>query len=287
MPTNYRIQDVESLSAELWRLFRDELAAANSLLRDSSLTALEAVHEARRSLKRARAALRLLRGSGQGLAKSADAKVRELARLLSPYRDQDVILETIDEMLAAADEEDLSSPIRAYLWYLRAAEERKRDRLTRSFGKDAAHFARKLDAIEHEYANPSLGRLSRQRILTAFAAALETIHQRFERAQTSGQPDEFHKCRKSTQRALNQSCLLMNLDPEGAAIDMETLQALAKRLGRLQDLYVLQERLTTPAKDKLLREGARQLLVCVKGEQTRCIDEARELQLSLRVPVVG
>jgi len=145
---NYCVRDDTPLSVELWRTFLEQLCDANAQLHSKSLSALDAVHEARRALKRARAAMRLLGLSVPGFAESVDRDARELGRLLSEFRDQDIILEMLDSMIAKADIDSMSSPVHAYLWYVRTVEERKRDNLTRSFPEVAAAFDKQVHELE-------------------------------------------------------------------------------------------------------------------------------------------
>jgi len=119
-------------------------------------------------------------------------------------------------------------------------------------------------------------------VLIHVAGSLRSIQTRFARARSRNRPDAFHKCRKLTQRALNQSHLLRRLYPEWVAANFDRLEALAKALGGLQDLYVLEARIIAPEKDKLLRKGARQLLRRAKREQEGRIEVAHELQALLR-----
>src|SRR4029079_6415158 len=77
-----------------------ELEAAIASLEVTDPTARpDAVHDARKRLKKARSALRLVRGAlGNRTASRRDARHRAVAASLSDRRDADVLAETVDEL---------------------------------------------------------------------------------------------------------------------------------------------------------------------------------------------
>lgn len=79
---------------------RRHVGAALSELGGEALLTGEQVHEARRSLKRARAGLRLMRDGMEPAAYSRDlARVRDAARPLGPLRDAAVMLEVLPQFV--------------------------------------------------------------------------------------------------------------------------------------------------------------------------------------------
>jgi CHAD domain-containing protein len=281
LPELYRVRAKKHLGRELLRVFRAALDESVRRLRsDRELSPREAVHEARRALKRARAALRLVRHTAPGLFESGNRRARRLGRLLSDFRDQDVILESIESMLAEADA--MSSPTHAYLWYIRAVEERKREALAASYERVVEIFARRASRLRDRYERRTLGRVHRSEVLAEIERSVCAIPRAFARAHGDGKPERFHKCRKLTQRTLNQTLLARDLDPARVCNDIEPLHLLAKALGRLQDLHVLRARIDIPEKDALLRAGAKQLVERVLHEQHECIERAGEIASGLR-----
>jgi CHAD domain-containing protein len=73
------------------RMAREELECAARVLRDSS-DPDKAVHEARKSVKKTRALLRLVKGA------TLNAPLREIGRSLSDFRDSVVLVETLDRL---------------------------------------------------------------------------------------------------------------------------------------------------------------------------------------------
>jgi CHAD domain-containing protein len=99
----YRLSPNEPVFAGLRRIARAELERAAGLLTTArGGERATAVHEARKSIKKTRAILRLI-GTGSGAAVGGavareDARLRDIARMLSEYRDTGVALETFDAL---------------------------------------------------------------------------------------------------------------------------------------------------------------------------------------------
>lgn len=89
----------------LRRVFTEELASARARLLDPDANHDAAIHEARRSLKKARSILKLIAGD---LDRSENARLRNIGRLLSPFRDAVAFIETFDKV--RAKNRDKASP---------------------------------------------------------------------------------------------------------------------------------------------------------------------------------
>ena len=87
----YRLRTHESVADGLKRIVKKEIGAAVRQLTESG-SGDEAVHEARKSVKKIRAALRLL---GKKVpTRRAEKHLRRAGRLLSPVRDAEAVIET-------------------------------------------------------------------------------------------------------------------------------------------------------------------------------------------------
>ncbi len=96
----FQLRREESVADGLRRLAKKELRSARDTLRRTSPSRDEAVHEARKSVKKVRAILQLVKtDDGSGLAKSQN-QLRVVNRALSRLRDTDVILETLAKLRA-------------------------------------------------------------------------------------------------------------------------------------------------------------------------------------------
>ena len=107
----YRLRSAEAAPDGIRRIARGQIANARDQLEGASGRRLgPAVHEARKSLKRLRAALRLSRGAiGEETYRRENTVFREAGRRLSGARDADVLLETLETVEAVAGHELRSS----------------------------------------------------------------------------------------------------------------------------------------------------------------------------------
>jgi CHAD domain-containing protein len=89
----------EPVPRAIRRIVREQLGFAADQLRNAAPSARhEAVHEARKSIKKVRAILRLMSGELGPVAGAANTLLRDLARRLSALRDAAVLVETLDSL---------------------------------------------------------------------------------------------------------------------------------------------------------------------------------------------
>ncbi len=98
-PMPYRLPPSDPDARGIVRATREQLAKAIDALARGGDDA-EAIHTARKSVKKARSALRLLRPTRPELYERENSAMRDSARHLSPLRDQHVLLQTLDERFA-------------------------------------------------------------------------------------------------------------------------------------------------------------------------------------------
>ena len=119
---SYRLQFDQDLDDGLRRVASEQLEDALGGLRDPE-DPVKAVHEARKSVKKSRAALRLARPAlPKDTYREEDHALRDAGRSLSGARDADVLLETVDALgerfagqLPEADFTDLREKMAAQL----------------------------------------------------------------------------------------------------------------------------------------------------------------------------
>jgi len=97
--TAYRLKRKEPLGDGLRRIALGRVDDALDHLRDPDADPAEAVHEARKDLKKVRSVLRLARGRlGDELYRAENARFRDAGQRLSGARDAQVKLETLDQL---------------------------------------------------------------------------------------------------------------------------------------------------------------------------------------------
>jgi CHAD domain-containing protein len=93
----YRLAPTEPVANAVQRIAREEAAGAAQRLRNSAGNRDEAVHEARKSVKKLRALLRLVRSQLGSVASEENQRLRDAGRKLSALRDAAAMLEVMDD----------------------------------------------------------------------------------------------------------------------------------------------------------------------------------------------
>src|SRR5436305_678744 len=95
----YRLERDESVTQGLIRVMHEEMESASDRLSGKKkITRNEAIHEARNSIKKTRALLRLIRNSIGETYQSENARLRDIARRLSAFRDAFAMIKTFDKL---------------------------------------------------------------------------------------------------------------------------------------------------------------------------------------------
>jgi CHAD domain-containing protein len=95
----YRLKKGEPIAGGLKRIVRDEIESAASHLRgERNADRDEAIHEARKSIKKVRAILKLTRAELGDIYTQENAKLRDIARRLSGFRDAAAMIETFHDL---------------------------------------------------------------------------------------------------------------------------------------------------------------------------------------------
>ncbi len=137
----YRIDPGEPVAEEIRRILRSQLDGAVEDLRAPDGPDAEAIHDARRRIKKARSALRLSRGLfGARVTRLANAELREVAGTVAAQRDADALVEAVDRILDGLPGGD---PARGAIERLRedGVEAAEAQRSTGSVDASVAHGA--------------------------------------------------------------------------------------------------------------------------------------------------
>ncbi len=214
------------------RLARDQLDEAVTAL--STLDRKTAVHEARKSCKRVRSLLRMYRPGLGSLYKAADREVRDIARLLSGTRDQDVLPATCEGLLNETMKEET-----------RGAVESTRDLLlSTTNNQDSASFDGVIARLEAIRVASQDWRAKRPR--RSAADGVKRVYRDGRRIRQKcdldGPATPWHELRKSVKHHAYHAKLMKKLHPAGRAY-AKPWGRLGELLGREHDLSVLMVRL--------------------------------------------
>ena len=259
----YRFKIAETPERALRRIGLEQLERALRAL-SAADTAGSVIHETRKCLKRLRALLRLVRpGLDEGVFHNENARYREIAALLSPARDAQILVETLiklEPFAAAADAAELAA-FTAHIDQMQVpdAVSERADMIAAARSKlNAAKSAMsKLDIAGSDFGCVEQG------LRASYRKGLE----RFRCAYCEGTDEAFHDWRKSVQLHWRHMALLSRAWPDMFSARVEAARQLSHSLGDSQDLSVLVVQVETLPAGVLPKSGAGRLVRLARKRQ--------------------
>jgi len=269
----FRLLDGEDPGSGVARVIAARTAQAAAAVRRAGHSADPAddVHEARKSIKKARSALRLLRGViSDDERETANGELREAANALSGARDAEVKVATLGS-LGQLDPE----PYGLTVWRieLEGESERHRGELSR---EQLAGIAAAIDAVGARYRERPVHRASGP-IADNTARAYRRGRRAWKRARSSRDPEDFHSWRK---RAKDLRYQLEILGPRLPGEFHETrvgAEGLADQLGDLHDLDLLAADLASRNMDPAHRERLGEAIAASRRQLAKvCLERGKQ-----------
>ncbi len=231
------------------------------------------VHSARKSLKKARAMLRLLRPAiGDRAYRRENALLRDTARPLSEVRDAKVLLQTLERLERRWRAHGSPSPVEELHRMLR----RERADMRRQLLRGSKPFIGQLAALREARRCASRWSVGRKG-WSILGAGLARVYGQARRALSRAESDHaaatLHEWRKQTKYLWHQ---LQVLEPLGAPVGRlaQTAHGIADALGEDHDLSVLRARIATRAP---ALAGRRRLLSLIDRRSTHLRAQALTL----------
>jgi hypothetical protein len=210
-----------------------ELAAAREQLARSGEARHEGVHQARKALRRSRAALALGRKRLGSRSKRVDADLASLCRGLSPLRDAQALVETLERLLSTAPE-----PLRSELPEIIHRARGRRDQcLTAVLDRDPELKRRRarIEALAGRLAKLDWARIDERSVEAALAHSEQRLTKARERiALYPAEDTRWHTLRRRLRRLHQQHNLLRRIAPAWW-VDAHATSGEATRLGEAQD----------------------------------------------------
>jgi len=238
---SYRLKTSESLREGIKRIAREEIESAESVLRRTSATNRDkAIHEARKSIKKARALLRLIRPQLNGLYDDDNRRLRKIAQKLSAYRDAKAMIEIFDNLKRKFKNKLSRAAARSIR---RALLQRKGEREHRIHtAQTLKSGADSLRAVGNSVNKWKLGR-----DFGSIAAGVARTYRRGRKAMAlvrkNSRPEYCHEWRKRVKDSWYHMRLLENAWPDWIQGYEKSLQDLETWLGDHHNLQVLRQTL--------------------------------------------
>lgn len=269
----YRLSTADDLPSSVRACAREQLEGAIAQLERVGEDPVDAIHEARKHLKKTRALLRLMRPAlGSKAYRRENDALRDAALALSGARDADVRVATAEQLaerFAGRLPAETFAELRAGLATEAAGA------AAAPAGAAAAQVAAVADALRDAVARVDrwpLDGAGWDDALAGVARAYARGRTTFATARKQPSPEQLHEWRKRAKDLWYHQRLLRGVWPAVMAVHAEQAHALTELLGDDHDLAVLAERLRDPAPLAPAVDAERELLLALTGERS---DELR------------
>jgi CHAD domain-containing protein len=266
-----KLAQSESGPKGIRRVLRKELQKALERLAGQRLTD-EKVHDARKRIKKARAALRLLRDAlGKGAYTRENAALRDVARPLSQVRDSKVLLDTLGKL-----NERFHQKCRGLaLDGLRRELNRERQTLRGQVLGRAAPLKSQIAALRKIHSRARHWRVG-QHDWSVIGCGLERVYRKgrsaLAAAAAEGTPECFHEWRKQVKYLRHQLEFLTPIWPDVLRQLADQAHQLADDLGDEHDLTLLREK--AQAHQDTLADDSSILFALIDRRRLELRDEA-------------
>ena len=285
----YRLKADESVVDGVKRVVVEEIDKAGAMLRQEGVDQATGIHEARKSFKKIRAVLRLVRPVLGSAYARENARFRDAGRELSELRDAEVLLQSFDQLRETFADQMKSEAFAE----IRAALEQRRMRLGAGDNRLASnvnHVRTILEEVRHQVASWPLDRTG----FAAIAPGLRNTYRQGRRARAAAyrslSGEAFHDWRKRVKDHWYHIRLLQDVWPKGMKSYCGSLKDLAAILGDEHDLVVMKETVAdlnggsddtnaygaylalVDQRQRQLRDAARPLGEWIYAEKPKCLN---------------
>ncbi|WP_336055628.1 CHAD domain-containing protein [Nitratireductor sp. CH_MIT9313-5] len=235
---SYRIDPALPVDAELRRIAGEELATMRSQLKEMPEGRQRALHMTRKSIKRLRGLLRLIRKGDEDFYHAQNARLRDLARALSRQRDADAAVETLDRLLEREKDDDKREVLGTAH---RALDQRRVQIIEEEAGRSdlIPSALEEIDTVEHAFAALALPADADEgaKLLASGARTMITkARKAFKHARKRGDEHDFHEMRKSVKYHWMHLGLLGPMWPGSRLSRRKRAERLGDVLGELNDI---------------------------------------------------
>ena len=231
----YRLKADEPVGKGLKRVVRKELRSAIAQL-DGGDPSDDAIHEARKSIKKVRAVLQLV--GNQLDAKTAREHLRRAAHFLSPLRDAEALLET-NQALCARKRAELVPTCRALATKLGRDKARVRQKAERRGAIRKA--VRAMQRVMHVVRDRPWHHIDSRDLIAEIRRSYKRARRRMKRSSVAADSGAFHVWRKRVKTLWYGLRLLERRFTIGRQV--QTLKRLETELGDDHNLAVLRTRI--------------------------------------------
>lgn len=252
------------------RVLCEQIDEAILLLESPRITDTE-IHSARKTLKKARATLRLLRAAiSERMFDRENASLRDVARPLSAARDATVLLEALDRLAKLYGGPAKQSIPKAFRRQLAREQARSGSAVKRRFSQHAKP-TRNLRASRRHIVGARVRADGWEQIGAGLCRVYRSGRKAMKQARKTPAPECLHEWRKQAKYLWHQLQLLEPMSPGAIGSLADQMKKLSDYLGDDHDLAVLREKVIAHADQFPAPGGPAALLALID----RCQDRLR------------
>jgi CHAD domain-containing protein len=269
---SYQLRRNQTLGANLRRICQKQVEGALEIVRGEREAPDTLVHETRKHLKKARAALQMVSDEiGRPRFKKQDHCFRDIARLISDVRDAEVRLQTVrqlQEITRRTSQQTFHKTEELLLAEL--------EHFMAAFADWQKQAAPQLEKLQEEIEAWPVENLDCKNIRCAAQRAYKTARHALDCAKTKPTPENFHEFRSEAKRLLYQLRILRPINPLVIGGLIDDLDSVGEIFGRSHDLYFLGERLRRDDGQPPTRE-TRELVAVIEATEVELQNRGLDL----------
>jgi CHAD domain-containing protein len=270
---SYKLKQGPTLGDNLRRICRKQIEAAMEIASGEKKSDDSPVHATRKHLKKARAALRLVRKEiGRGLFREQDHLLRDVGRLTSEIRDAEVRLQTVRQLQGITHRRG------------RGAYAKLEGMLMLELENFMAAFAewqtQALPMLKRAQANIDcwpLDQFDCKELRCAVQRTYKSARKALAKAEASQTTGDFHHFRTQAKRLWYELRILRPINPVVLDNLSDDLRSLGSLLGRAHDLSFLGDRLRREDQQSAWEREGHKLLAVIEVSQCDLQRGAAEL----------
>ena len=246
---SFRLDPTTACDGELRRVILFQIAHVRQQALSLSENPLKAPHEARKSIKRIRAVLRLARSADEHFYRAENARWRDISAGLAGPRETAALIETVDRFIV----EFANSDNRSTLLTLRAHLAMRLDLLVADGGSLKAAGQACIQGCDvganaiAAWPLPPGPKAGAHLLAKGAKRGWKEAETARKKAGRRGAEDDFHALRKAVKSHGTQLALLQDVWPGPLRRRRKGLEELGETLGELNDIYVMQSQIATGA----------------------------------------
>ena len=261
---SYHLRKNEKLGHGLRRICRKQVESAVAVAKGEKKAGDTPVHQTRKHLKKARAALRLVRKEiGAGLFREQDHRLRDIARLTSEIRDAEVRLQTVRDFQGITHRRGR----RGMYSKLEAMLMMELENFMAAFAEWQTQAVPMLEQAQASVDCWPLDHFNCKELRCAVQRSYKSARKALACTQASPTPENFHRFRIRAKRLWYDLRILRPLNPVVLKNLTDDLDAMGSLLGRAHDLSFLRDRLRREEHHAEWQRESHKLLAVIEVNQ--------------------